>query len=198
MSSPDEPFEGQNSQFRDPQPGGPTGIPPHWRDGAGSTGNDGRPGQSGTYGQSRFGTPPPAPYGPDGSASPPYGAQPYGQQPYGTQPYGQPGYGQGGYGQGGYGGSGYGQPAPWNRPMGPPPQNYLVYAILTTIFCCMPLGIASIVFAAQVNSRWAAGDAWGAQSASKRAQQFAMWSALTTVALAALYIIIGVATGYDF
>ena len=36
---------------------------------------------------------------------------------------------------------------------GPPPYvpNHLVWAILVTIFCCLPFGIVSIVYAAQVN-----------------------------------------------
>ena len=35
--------------------------------------------------------------------------------------------------------------------------NHLVWAILSTLFCCLPLGIVSIVFAAQVNGKLAAG-----------------------------------------
>ena len=40
--------------------------------------------------------------------------------------------------------------------------NHLVWAILSTLFCCLPLGIVSIVFAAQVNGKLAAGDVAGA------------------------------------
>ena len=40
--------------------------------------------------------------------------------------------------------------------------NYLVQAILVTVFCCLPFGIPAIVFAAQVNSKVAAGDIHGA------------------------------------
>ena len=54
-----------------------------------------------------------------------------------------------------------------------PPPNYLVFAILTTIFCCQILGIVSIVFAAQVNSRWNSGDVQGALDASKNAKLWA-------------------------
>jgi hypothetical protein len=49
--------------------------------------------------------------------------------------------------------------------------NYLVPAIISAI-CCFPLGIISIVFAAQVNSKVASGDIAGAQSASKMAKLF--------------------------
>ncbi|HET9478152.1 MAG TPA: CD225/dispanin family protein [Pyrinomonadaceae bacterium] len=49
--------------------------------------------------------------------------------------------------------------------------NYLVPAILSAI-CCFPLGIISIVFAAQVNGKVAAGDIQGAMDASKKAKLF--------------------------
>jgi len=48
--------------------------------------------------------------------------------------------------------------------------NHLAGAVLTTLCCCMPFGIVSLVFAAQVNSKLAAGDLAGAQLASKNAK----------------------------
>lgn len=114
----------------------------------------------------------PPPYGSPGQ----FGGQ---QQPYPQQPYGQaPGY-SGGYGQ----------------PAGPPPPNYLVWAILSTIFCCLPLGVVSIVFAAQVNSKWASGDVAGAQDSSTKAKQFALWSALASVIVIVLYVLLIVVIG---
>lgn len=59
-------------------------------------------------------------------------------------------------------------PAP--IPMGTPVNNYLVPAILVTFCCCPPLGIVAIVFAAQVNSKLAAGDIGGAQESAKNAK----------------------------
>ena len=50
-----------------------------------------------------------------------------------------------------------------------PPSNHLVSAILVTIFCCVPVGIAAIVFAIVTNSRLEAGDVKGARSAAKTA-----------------------------
>lgn len=47
--------------------------------------------------------------------------------------------------------------------------NYLVPAIISAI-CCFPFGIISIVFAAQVNGKVAAGDIAGAMQASKIAK----------------------------
>ena len=78
---------------------------------------------------------------------------------------------------------------------GTPPPNYLVWAILSTIFCCLPLGIASIVFAAQVNSKWSAGDAAGAQDSSEKAKKFAIWSAIAGVVVAVLYVLFIVVLG---
>ena len=94
-------------------------------------------------------------------------------------------------------GGGYGGPPPYGQPYygggvpsGPPPPNHLVWAILSTLFCCLPLGVVSIVFAAQVNGKWNSGDVAGARDASKKARTFALWSAITGVVLALIYIIV--------
>lgn len=96
-----------------------------------------------------------------------------------------------------------GEPAPaWSTapaagpygaaPYGVPPDNYLVWAILATIFCCLPVGIPAIVFASQVNSKWAAGDVAGAEYASKRARQLATWAAIAGVAFTVIYFAFGI------
>ena len=59
------------------------------------------------------------------------------------------------------GGAGFGQ-----RPHIP---NYLVWAILATICCCVPTGIIAIVYSAQVNGKVAAGDYATAQNYSNEA-----------------------------
>jgi hypothetical protein len=51
-------------------------------------------------------------------------------------------------------------------------QNYLIPAILATLLCCLPLGVVSIIFATQVNSKVAAGDIAGAMEASRKAKMF--------------------------
>jgi len=55
-------------------------------------------------------------------------------------------------------------------PAGTTVPNYLVFAILTTVFCCLPTGIPAIIFAAQVNGKLLAGDYAGAQAASNNAK----------------------------
>ena len=73
----------------------------------------------------------------------------------------------------------------------PPPhvENYLVHAILVTIFCCLPFGIVSIVYAAQVNGRVAAGDVEGALRASEGAKMWAWISFGTGLAIPTLALL---------
>lgn len=57
-----------------------------------------------------------------------------------------------------------------NAPLTTPrPKNWLVESILVTLFCCLPFGIVGIVNAANVNSRFDAGDLAGADKASQEA-----------------------------
>jgi len=74
---------------------------------------------------------------------------------------------------------GYQGPSMGMQPLsygGAPPKNYLVQSILVTICCCIPLGIPAIVYAAQVNSKYEAGDTAGAEEASRQAK-FWCWLA---------------------
>ncbi len=52
----------------------------------------------------------------------------------------------------------------------PSVPNYLAQAILVTLFCCVPFGIVSIVYAAQVNGKWVVGDYANTIEISKKAR----------------------------
>jgi len=124
-------------------------------------------------------TPPPPPPPPPPSNQPSWGA-PQPQPPsYQPPPYAPPGYG-----------GGYGMPAP----TAPRPSNYLVPAILATLFCCLPGGIVSIVYAAQVNSKWDSGDYNGALNAAKNAKTWFWISFGVGLAIAIIYAIAIVAS----
>ncbi len=83
-------------------------------------------------------------------------------------------------------------PPPPPTPGGQPPPNYLIPAILVTLFCCLPGGIASIIFATQVNSKYQAGDIAGAQEASRKAKLFAMISAGVGLVVIVIAILVNV------
>lgn len=56
----------------------------------------------------------------------------------------------------------------------PAVPTHLVMAIITTLCCCMPLGIVSLIFASQVAGKVRAGDIAGARKASSRARTWAI------------------------
>jgi Interferon-induced transmembrane protein len=102
----------------------------------------------------------------------------------------QPGYGSGDL-PGGQAPASWSAPPPqqanqaWAAP--PPPQvgmaptavpNYLVPAIISTLCCCLPLGVVSIIYATQVNSKLKVGDIQGAMDASAKAK---MWFIIAMV-----------------
>ena len=78
------------------------------------------------------------------------------------------------------------------------PQNYLVFAILATIFCCWPLGIPAIIFAAQVNSKFTQGDFAGAEESSKKAKMFsfiAMGAGILAIIIYMGFMLLGAIVG---
>ncbi len=115
----------------------------------------------------------------------------YNQGGYNPGNYNQGGYNPtGGYNQGGYNPGGYNQ---GGRP--PMPESYLVWAILATILCCVPLGIVSIVNAAGVSSAYNAGDYDLAVKKSENAKKWAIISAVCGIVASILYAIILIAEG---
>ena len=74
------------------------------------------------------------------------------------------------------------------RAVGPP--NHLGWAILVTLFCCLPGGIVAIVYAAQVDSKFMAGDVAGAQYASDQAKLWSWISAGSILVIAVGYFLL--------
>ena len=101
--------------------------------------------------------------------------KPQEQAPFGQQPFGQTPFG--------------------NHP-GPAPKNWLVESILVTLFCCLPFGIAGIVNAANVNSKYAMGDYAGAQAASAAAGKWTKIGFFVGIGVYVLYILFFVVLGF--
>lgn len=70
------------------------------------------------------------------------------------------------------------------------PDNYLVWAILSTLLCCMPFGIVAIVKATQVDTFWAQGNQAEAIEAANAAKKWTIVSAVSSVAVWSIYVLI--------
>ncbi|KAA6223728.1 CD225/dispanin family protein [Streptomyces albofaciens JCM 4342] len=80
------------------------------------------------------------------------------------------------------------QYAPGYQQYARPPQNYLVPAILVTLLCFLPTGIAAIVFATQANAKFNSGDYAGAEQAAGKAK---LWTFISLgVGLFVLLIVV--------
>lgn len=90
--------------------------------------------------------------------------------------------------------SGYGEPLGQYAGAGagqchaPVVHNYLVWSILATLFCCLPLGVVALINAAKVDSLAAAGDVNAARVASAQAKKFATWAGIVGGGLLALWV----------
>lgn len=77
-------------------------------------------------------------------------------------------------------------------PAGPPPANNLVWGILTTVLCCLPFGIVSIVYAAKVDGLWASGHPDAAHRHAKLARTWAIVAAAVTGVLVVGWVMLAV------
>lgn len=84
---------------------------------------------------------------------------------------------------------------PNNQQMPPQPDNYLVWAILVTVLCCLPLGVASIIYSVKVGSLYAQGDYNGAVDASQKAKKFAMIGGIGGLVFIIIYVIFMIIAG---
>ncbi len=117
------------------------------------------------------------PYGPESTQTPPTAPQP--PQPNSQQ---APNYNQQA--------PNYNQQAPYTNASMPRPESNLVWAILCTVLCCLPLGIVSIVYASKVDGCYASGRYAEAVRNSKEALKWAKIGALLSVVFWILYVLI--------
>ena len=78
----------------------------------------------------------------------------------------------------------------YNQNMMPKPDNYLVWAILSTICCCLPFGIVAIVYSSKVNALYAGGKYELACDASNKAKNWTIAAACTGLVVNGLYWVI--------
>lgn len=76
------------------------------------------------------------------------------------------------------------------------PDNYLVWAILSTVFCCLPLGIVAIVKASKVDTLWAQGLQEEAIEAANDAKKWSIIGAVAGVLGVVLYVVFCLVLGF--
>ena len=69
--------------------------------------------------------------------------------------------------------------------------NYLVPSIIS-LFCCLPLGIVAVIFAARVNGQVQAGDTAGALESSRKAKMFSYIGLILGLIWIAIWIVMTV------
>lgn len=72
----------------------------------------------------------------------------------------------------------------------PMPKSWLTESILVTLLCCLPFGIAGIVNASKVESRYHAGDVDGAYRASAEAKKWTTIGFWLGIAAIIIYVIV--------
>jgi hypothetical protein len=81
------------------------------------------------------------------------------------------------------------------------PDNNLVWAILSTLLCCLPLGIVSIIHATKVDNLYNTGQYEQAKEEAGKARQWAIYSVIGSVLFWILYFVLvalGTLGGYGY
>lgn len=98
----------------------------------------------------------------------------------------------------------YGNPVPPVMPMSPQPahnqmsfqdkpSSYMWLGICTTLLCCLPLGIVSIVYASKVDTNWATGNYDEAIKNSQNAKNWGLASVIIGFLVCIFCFMIGLA-----
>src|ERR1041385_4206475 len=69
--------------------------------------------------------------------------------------------------------------------------NYMVPSIIS-LFCCLPLGIVAVIFAARVNGQVQAGDTAGVLDSSRKAKMFSYIGLILGLIWIAIWVIMTV------
>lgn len=69
---------------------------------------------------------------------------------------------------------------------------YIIFAIISTVLCCMPLGIAAIIYASRINMLQRTGDYEGAKDAAKKSKIIMIIGAVLTLIISMAVIVMGV------
>lgn len=70
---------------------------------------------------------------------------------------------------------------------GSKPDNNMLWAILSTLFCCLPLGIVAIINAAKVDGLYRSGDYSGAHEAADNAKKYAQYGLIIGIIWIVIY-----------
>lgn len=70
------------------------------------------------------------------------------------------------------------------------PDSNLVWAILCTVLCCLPLGVVAIVKSASVDKLWMQGRKEEARMAAKAAKSYSIWGAVISLLILVLYFVL--------
>ncbi|MEP6844935.1 MAG: CD225/dispanin family protein [Panacibacter sp.] len=82
------------------------------------------------------------------------------------------------------------EPHNWQGGTPPKPDNNLLWAILSTLLCCLPLGIVSILHATKVDHLYTSGQYDQAKAEADKAKQWAIYSVIGGVVFLILYFIL--------
>lgn len=75
------------------------------------------------------------------------------------------------------------------------PKDYLIPAILVTVFCCLPIGIVAIVKSVNVRRSIENGDFATAEESSKAAKKWTIIALIVGIIWITIWVIVRIATG---
>ena len=76
------------------------------------------------------------------------------------------------------------------------PESYLVWAILSTVLCCLPIGIVAIIKSTNVSKEFMAGNYEAAEKASQDAKKWSIISAACGLIFGFIYFVLMFILGF--